>query len=216
MKERKIKVQKNREKQVEIFALVVAILCIVVGVLFILFKDLDHLCVMLSLAVLFILFGAMHTIGYFLHITLRESNRFDFSFGLFNIIIGIMIMVYSDKLYEHFSLVVGLILMFKAVTWLQTSFELKLDDKKNFHIESIYALVLAALGFIFIIVDFTAPHIGTIYHGLSLIIEGGIEVYSILRHFKIAEKSEEETKRLIQVNKNKDILTRAEKSVEKK
>lgn len=184
--EKKVKgIQKNREKEVECVALIIGALCVLLGLSFIIIKNLDHAVIMRSLAVVFILFGLMHVVGYLLHIRVNDVDSFDFSFGMFNVVLGVLILVYNEEWYSHFSLIIGLMLLFKGISWLQTFIEYINLDKRKFYLEWIYTVVLVILGLIFIIVDFADPYIGTVYHGISLIIEGGIEVFSILRDWHL-------------------------------
>lgn len=184
---------RKKERIAEALALLVAGVCVIVGALLIIFHHAEHYYVMLGLGMLFIMFGIMHVTGYFLHESSRAHNRFDFSMGLFNIIIGSLLFFVSHKFAEHFSIVIALMLMFKAVTWLQTTVEMKEEDGKRFHIETVYAIILFVVGLGFAIYDFEAAHHSTVYHGVALIIEGVVEAFSVIEK-RLAAKRREERK----------------------
>lgn len=157
--------------------------CFTLGLTLAVNNEIDHVLVINLIGGLFFLFGVMHIVGYILHDTLRPHNRFDFSYGCFNIIMGTLLVAISESFADHFATVVAILMLFKAVTWLQTAIETREETDSKFLIEIIYAVILTifALGFFFL--DFSSEHLSTIYHGITLMIEGGIEVYSEIHRF---------------------------------
>ncbi len=111
---------------------------------------------------------------------------------MLNVIIGLIMIILVNEFVESLLLIVGLMILFKAVTWLQTSLELKEVDNKPLHIETLYSIILMILGIIFLVFPFASSVSATIYHGIAIIIESGIEIFSILRFAYLHKEEREE------------------------
>ena len=179
----------KNERIAEILTTLVGAACIAVGITLVAFHDIEHYKVIIGLGAILLLFGIMHVTGYFLHATLKDHDRFDFSTGIVNIFAGLLLFFVSHKLSEHFSVVIGFILIFKASTWLQTAVEKRSFDGKKFHVETAYFAILLVFGIGFIISDFEEAHHDTIYHGVALVIEGLTECHSVWKTVR-AKKAE--------------------------
>ena len=168
--------------------------CFTLGLSLIIDSDIDHVLVINLIGGLFFLFGVMHIVGYILHDTLRPHNRFDFSYGCFNIIMGTLLVAISESFADHFETVVAILMLFKAVTWLQTAIETREETDSKFLIEIVYAIILAAFAMGFFFFDFSSGHLSIIYHGITLMIEGGIEIFAEIHRFykELAEGTYEE------------------------
>lgn len=109
------------ERRIESVTVAVAVAGALLGVYLLFFNATAHRTVAYALGILYILEGIVHCLGYFFHVRLKPSNRYDFPFGTLTIIVGILLITMNERMIEHFPMIVGLLLLFKAVTWLQTA-----------------------------------------------------------------------------------------------
>lgn len=122
--------------------------------------------------------GVVHVIRY-CRLSARyavESN--DMATGLLFIVGGILLIVFEKPLESLLTIMVGLVILAGGVIQIQSSLGFKHMQVSHWYLELICAAVSVALGILVIVNPFTALNLTMRVIGISLIVEGVMDVAS--------------------------------------
>ncbi len=156
-----------------------ALCLIIVGLLLIIRPEMTAGLFCRICGIILILFGIVKLFGYFSRDLLQLAFQFDFAMGIISILIGLVMMLWSNRLLELLTIIIGLFMLADALLRIQTALDAKQIGVKKWWIILIVALITAVIGAML----FFRPYFGTkvvvMLIGLNLIIDGILNLYVV-------------------------------------
>lgn len=169
----------------------IAILFILVGVLFIMFKEIDMSVVCKIFAAVFAVSGVFSIISYIVRDVDRVYYRLDLASGVMALFATLLFITGQDAVSEYFPVIAGAILLGNGVIKLQHSIDMKRIDRKMKKVTEmwlvvmIFALIGIAAGFITVYLTPEKERTMFILIGIALIVAGASDVFT---HIVFARK----------------------------
>lgn len=154
-------------KHTKITSIVFCLLYLMFGISLIVWPETTKLTIIILLGSILILHGIINIVNYFIY----GYEPFGFTTGVINIAMGILICACSNTLSSPiiFSLIFGFTFIFNALGRLQNSFDYRRLGSKTWWLDSIFALIILALGITVICNPFSSEKYLLIFLGASII-----------------------------------------------
>ncbi len=184
---------------VKVQLLLIAIALIVVGTLFIIFPKnaMGIICRVSGIAL--IIWGVVKLVGYFSS-GLREVGTYSLVGGITLVAFGILLVIKPTFVSGVFTLLFGILLIIDSVMKIQQSVDMCKLKIKYWWVGLIIAAVTLAIGIIIFIDPFASAEALMIYIGVSLIVDGVIDLVSVIFYSaKIKKIKERESKNITDI-----------------
>ena len=155
----------NLLKKAKAGYLVISILYIVLGICLVAFPDKSLETICLVIGIIALAAGIYKVISSLLQKSRRFSANLDLISGIFSIAAGAILIARP-------SFIIGIVVIIDSAFKLQTAFELRADRSKHWWSVLLVAAVGLVFGFLLVFNPFEANRIALIFVGISLIIDG--------------------------------------------
>lgn len=162
---------------------------VILGICLIIFPKISAVTICYILGFLALVHGCVKLSCYFSSSKQYITNHFDFSSGLFNIIIGIIFLIHPKNILALLPVIIGFIIIIDGIIKIQSSYELKKTGFKKWFISFIFSLICCILGFILIIKPFAGVSALMILTGISFIANGLQNIYFTIFMSKVVKSS---------------------------
>lgn len=154
-------------KRTKITSIIFCLLYLMFGISLIVWPDTTKLTIIILLGSILILHGIINIVNYFIY----GYEPFGFITGVINIAMGILICSCSNALASPtiFALIFGFTFIFNALGRLQNSFDYRRLGSKTWWLDSIFALIILALGITIICNPFASEKYLLLFLGISII-----------------------------------------------
>jgi uncharacterized membrane protein HdeD (DUF308 family) len=160
--------------------ILVSALYVVLGAVLLIWPDISVQMICYVLGFAMIVIGITYGIIYFTKDNLSGVLQMDLVIGIVSAAFGIFILLNQSFLQSVLPFAMGIILLLGAVVKLQNSINMKRLRFRHWYFVLIFALVLAALGVGLLINPFDSEHWMVIYIGISLILDGLVNLISMI------------------------------------
>ena len=159
-------------KKFRTWAIVIACVSIVLGVLLIVWPDISALAVCYVLGAVCVVAGIYALVRYFSLGPVGVFFRFDLAMGILGILAGILLLMHPWGALAILPVVVGFYIVVDSVFTVQTSVEMKHFGEEHWLLTMLLGIVSAALGFLMIVDPFDGASAIMIFMGVTLIFSG--------------------------------------------
>lgn len=176
-------------KEIKADTILSAVLCIILGVVLLLYTEqmTDLLCKLL--AAVLIVMGVAHMIIYF---TDRMGNKFRLIGGVVVLLLGVWIFINPRIIINLIPAIIGAILFLHGVEDLCLAIQAKQAEGSAWISCLILAIVNLAIGILLIVKAFDAAQIAFKLIGIALIYDGISDIWIVSRAVKAAKQMEQE------------------------
>ncbi|CDF42086.1 putative uncharacterized protein [Roseburia sp. CAG:182] len=176
-------------KKIKADTILSAVLCIILGVVLLLYTEqmTDLLCKLL--AVVLIVMGVAHMIIYF---TDRVGNNLRLIGGVVVLLLGVWIFINPRIIINLIPAIIGAILFLHGVEDLRLSIQAKQAEGSAWISCLILAIVNLAIGILLIVKAFEAAQIAFKLIGIALIYDGISDIWIVSRAVKAAKQMEQD------------------------
>lgn len=153
---------------------------LLLGVILLLLPQIEicHICYTLS--GILVVTGIFLIVRYFLTEGYRNLNEYGFSLGALLVLLGMCSLVKNEEMTRAFSTLLGICILFTAITKLQAALSLKLMEKKSWWCVLLLAILMTAAG-MFIIIEPAITWIDPkLFLNIALIADGILGMLSIV------------------------------------
>lgn len=196
--------------------ILVSALYVVLGAVLLIWPDISVQMICYVLGFAMIVIGITYGIIYFTKDNLTGVLQMDLVIGIVSAAFGIFILLNQSFLQSVLPFAMGIILLLGAVVKLQNSINMRRLKFRRWYIVLIFALVLAGLGIGLLVNPFQSPHWMVLYIGASLILDGMVNLISMIcilvRVKKLKKLQEANPDRVVDPS---ELVTAREKNTEK-
>lgn len=178
---------KNFIKKVKLQSLFMAIALIVIGILFIVAPANSVRIICYVAGAVMLVWGAAKIV-YFFVAGIREPGSFSLAGGVALIAFGVLLFVKPDLIAGIFTVLFGILLIVDSVVRLQEAVDLAKLKVKGWWLAAIVAAATLVLGCIIAFDPFSSAQALMIFAGVSLIIDGVIDILSVIYYSAKVEK----------------------------
>lgn len=130
-------------------------------------------------------YGMTKIIGYFTRDLFQLAFQFDFGLGLIAMILGCVLIARTDDMIEFLSICMGVFMFVDAALKIQTAIDAKKFGIAKWWLILVVAIAVAVVGVLLLIVPFKTAVMVTRLVGLSLCIDGILNLIVVLCTVKI-------------------------------
>lgn len=152
----------------------ISVVFFLAAAVYLLFPDLPSIAMCLFCGITLIAYGIIKIIGFFSEDLYCLAFRYDFTFGLLILVIGVLVVVKNTAIVKYLTIGLG------WLTLLDNLFKIQMvKEARDFGLEhwsAILAIAIAtgAISVFLIINRFPSPFIGKVFVGITLFLEGCI------------------------------------------
>lgn len=154
-----------------------------------------------ALAVVFgmmlILFGIIKIIGYFSRDLFRLAFQYDLASGILLILLGIITILKTENVMVFISVVLGIYILADGLLKIQIALDAKVFGIKNWWSILISAIAAGIIGCLLVIRPYESADILVILFGFSLLLEGILNLVTVLTAVRIIRKAPKQTDEII-------------------
>ncbi len=161
-----------------------AALCLF-GVILIIFPEFSASMLGVICGILLIAFGAVKLTGYFSRDLYRLAFQFDLAFGILLIVLGIIMLMRPDSLFNFICLTLGVSILADALLKIQIALDSKRFGLREWWLILAFAIVAGALGVIMIFRPSRSSIVITTLLGITLLAEGILNMSTAVTAVKI-------------------------------
>ncbi|MCI8388923.1 MAG: hypothetical protein HFE63_10740 [Clostridiales bacterium] len=165
--------------------ILISIALCAVGILLIVCPTFSASLIAVICGILMIVFGAVKLIGYFSKDLYRLAFQFDLAFGIMMIAVGVIMLVHPGSLMNFISIVLGLYTLADGLFKIQMSIDAKRFGIRAWWLILIAAIVASVVGVTLVFRPSESSVVITILLGVSLLIEGLLNLCTSLAAVKI-------------------------------
>lgn len=180
--------------------------------------EICHICYTLS--GILVVTGIFLIVRYFLTEGYRDLNEYGFSLGALFVLLGMCSLVKNEEMTRAFSTLLGICILFTAITKLQTALSLKLMDKKIWLAVLLLSVLMTVASMVIIIEPKTMWIDPKVFLDITLITDGTLGMLSILllsvtvKKYNLLREEEEQYMGQV-IERARQMEQQEEKSTEK-
>lgn len=176
---------------------------IVIGALLLCFPETASTLIAYLCAAVLVAFGALHIIAYCARAVPGDFYRFDLVLGLVGLVLGVFICFRPELLISFFPVVLGIVILVDSFIKLQNAIDLLRMGDRSWWIILLLAILSGVLSVLMLANPFTTAELLLMFVGISLIVNGIIDLISIFRLThrikQVTKAAQEEAEALSQV-----------------
>ncbi len=165
--------------------IVISVLLCALGVLLIVIPDPSVQWIGRIFGVVMIVFGLVKLVGYFSRDLFRLAFQYDFATGILMLLLGAMLLLYPDWMLSFFCTVLGILILADGLFKVQIAL-----DARHFGITRWWGILCTAIfagvcGGVLIFRPMQSVHVMMILLGIALLVEGILNLTTVLTAVKI-------------------------------
>lgn len=172
-------------KTAKIGYIIISSLTMVLGIIFMLFPAFAMNFIGIALGIALIVFGAIRIIGYFSKDLFRLAFQYDLAFGILLIILGAIIMIKFNYLFNLISILLGVYTLTDGLFKIQIAVDSKKFGIKQWWLTLTMALLTVVIGFVLLFCPTTGAKTITVLIGVALLLEGILNLSVVITSVKI-------------------------------
>lgn len=172
-------------KTAKIGYIIISSLTMVLGIFFMLFPAFAMNFIGIALGIALIVFGAIRIIGYFSKDLFRLAFQYDLAFGILLIILGAIIMLKFNYLFNLISILLGVYTLTDGLFKIQIAVDSKKFGIKQWWLTLTMALLTVIIGFVLLFCPATGAKTITVLTGAALLLEGILNLSVVITSVKI-------------------------------
>lgn len=172
-------------KTAKIGYIIISSLTMVLGIFFMLFPAFAMNFIGIALGIALIVFGAIRIIGYFSKDLFRLAFQYDLAFGILLIILGAIIMLKFNYLFNLISILLGVYTLTDGLFKIQIAVDSKKFGIKQWWLTLTMALLTVIIGFVLLFCPATGAKTITVLIGAALLLEGILNLSVVITSVKI-------------------------------
>lgn len=172
-------------KRIKADLLVSSILCIILGVVFIVWSKQIISAIGTFLAVILIVIGIVYLCSYLMN---SSSNGLSAGMGVIITIIGIWILIQPEIVISLIPIILGVVLLIHGIRDLKESFEAKRYGLSTWGISAFLSVISIGFGVLCIVDAFAVMQLPFIVMGIALIYNGISNIWIAIRTAKAAKE----------------------------
>lgn len=176
-------------KKIKADTILSAVLCIILGVVLLVYTEQTTSLFCKLLALVLIVMGVAHMLTYF---TDRAGNNLRLIAGVIVLLLGIWIFINPKIIINLIPAIIGAILFLHGVEDLRLSIQAKEGEGSAWISCLILAIINLALGILLIVKAFEAAQIAFKLIGLALIYDGVSDIWIVSRAVKAVKEAQQE------------------------
>ena len=138
--------------------------------------------------IMLILFGIVKIIGYFSRDLFRLAFQYDLALGLLLIVLGITTILKTDNVMAFISIVLGIYVLADGLLKIQIALDARVFGIRKWWAILVSAIAAGIIGCLLIIRPYEGADILVILSGFSLLLEGILNLVTVLTAVKIIRK----------------------------
>ena len=162
--------------------IVVSVLFCIAGILFIALPEISTKIVGIEIGIAAIVFGIVKLIGYFSKDLYRLAFQFDLEFGILMVVLGTIVLFHPENLMAFIAAAFGIAILFDGLFKIRIAL-----DSKRFGIKDWWLILAGIIGVALIFDSAFGAGVLTILMGVSLLSEGILNLYTVIRTVLIVE-----------------------------
>lgn len=181
---------KETLKRIKADVILSALLCVILGIVLIIWSDqtIKIICMLLAFGI--IVMGVVNLTDYFINHTLTPFSGMS---GLVFIIVGIwLFFVKPESIAMIIPIVIGVVLAVHGITDIKMSIESKANGYDKWWSSLLLGVISLALGVICIINAFGVVKVAMIFIGIALVYDGISDLWIVSRTVKAAKEMKKE------------------------
>ena len=167
--------------------IVVSVLFCIAGILFIALPEISTKIVGIEIGIAAIVFGIVKLIGYFSKDLYRLAFQFDLEFGILMVILGTIVLFNPENLMAFIAAVFGIAILFDGLFKIRIALDSKRFGIKDWWLILSLAILAGIIGVALIFDSAFGAGVLTILMGVSLLSEGILNLYTVIRTVLIVE-----------------------------
>ena len=175
---------KETLKRIKADVILSALLCVVLGVVLIIWSDetISAICMLLAFGL--IVMGVVNLVGYF---TNHRLTSFNGMLGLILVLVGIWLFARPEYIAMIIPIVIGVMLAVHGISDIKMAFETKANGYEKWWSPMILGIISLALGIICIVNAFGVVSLAMKFIGVALIYDGISDLWIVSRTAKAAK-----------------------------
>ena len=176
--------REQKEEQLKWYHYLISILIVLVGAVFIAYKDINIPFICRFVSFVFVAAGIVSILSYCIRDVAAGYYKLDLVYGVMAIFLALVVYTRQETVEEHFPILVGIVLFANGVIKLQHSIDMKRIDRKMKKITEmwlvvmIFALMCIAAGTIAIYLTPSDNRTLFLFVGIALVAAGASDVFT--------------------------------------
>lgn len=168
--------------------IVMSVLFCLLGIMLIAIPEFSVSVLAAVFGIMLILFGIFKIIGYFSRDLFRLAFQYDLALGLLLIVLGIITILKTDNVMAFISIVLGIYVLADSLLKIQIALDAKVFGIRKWWAILVSAIAAGIIGCLLIIRPYEGADILVILSGFSLLLEGILNLVTVLTAVKIIRK----------------------------
>lgn len=150
----------------------VSVAIILLGIILIFWPRLSATVICIVGGIAMIVFGCVKLFGFFSKDRFQLAFQFDFAFGIFMILAGLVMLVHTEEVVEALPVLMGVMVLIDGSLKLQTSLEAKRFGMERWWGILALAVLTCICGMLLVLNPYEGAAALTIFLGITLIVDG--------------------------------------------
>lgn len=187
----------NLLKRLKTNIVVSAVLCILLGLVLVLWPDLSMKFVCIAIGAALLIGGGVRLAGYF---TVRDGSMYaqmNLIMGIILAVVGIWILIKPEKVLAIIPIIVGIVIVLHGVNDLQQAMALYKEKYDKWWIALLLGVLTAAFGVLLICRPFAALDTVVMLIGIFLVYDGVSDLWIVSRIYRTARAMKQEAEAVV-------------------
>ena len=168
--------------------IVMSVLFCLLGIMLVVIPEFSVSVLAAIFGIMLILFGIVKIIGYFSRDLFRLAFQYDRALGLLLIVLGITTILKTDNVMAFISIVLGIYVLADGLLKIQIALDARVFGIRKWWAILVSAIAAGIIGCLLIIRPYEGADILVILSGFSLLLEGILNLVTVLTAVKIIRK----------------------------
>lgn len=186
----------NLLKRLKTNILISAVLCVVLGIVLVVWPDMSMKIVCITIGAVLLIGGAVRLVGYFVKKDGSIYEQMSLIMGIVLAVVGVWIMLKPEKVLVIIPIIVGIVIVLHGLNNLQQAVALYKDHYDKWWVALILGLLTIGFGVLLICRPFEALDTVVMLIGIFLIYDGISDIWIVSRVYKTAKALKQEAEAL--------------------
>lgn len=168
--------------------IVMSVLFCLLGIMLVVIPEFSVSVLAAIFGIMLILFGIVKIIGYFSRDLFRLAFQYDLALGILLIVLGITTILKTDNVMAFISIVLGIYVLADGLLKIQIALDARVFGIRKWWAILVSAIAAGIIGCLLIIRPYEGADILVILSGFSLLLEGILNLVTVLTAVKIIRK----------------------------
>lgn len=156
-------------------------LCIIVGLIMLVFPRMTAVTLCVVFGAVLAVMGAVRIVGYLARVDMGYMFRFDLMLGAIQLIVGVLLIAHPGAILAALPVIMGAALMVSGVLKAQLALDARRLGYRRWYLTMLAAVAGIALSVLVICNPFEGAQAIIMVMGISLIVDGALDMYTVLR-----------------------------------